>query len=288
MKERTRKILIGAGALILVTALLITVISLFKEKDESNGDNWEEPLVEFTEMEVTVMDSFTTDRVTGLVTPPLFTTNFLVLDMEFTNPLNETIFFLPNSLEFVTDRDTYGPNLFDEFVGRGLGQSENITPLSSISGYLYFDLFPTEKPLRLVYRDTDYNLTFSVNLSGIDPDYRPWKTPLDIKITGCGREENGSGREQLLYFTLQVNNPTDNSSHFQFWLMDLECFNGVILDGQFLPQPEGDYKFRPGWNVTYKMYFDIPPGSPDIPKTLYQEVEGVYLNVDESLYEGVI
>jgi hypothetical protein len=163
-----------------------------------------------------------------------------------------------------------------------------MTPGSSVSGYLYYDLFPVENVYRIQYLETDLNLTFSRNLTGIEYDHRSWVTPLQFRITGCGRDGNGSGREKFLHIFLEVTNPTQNSSHFQMWLLDLECWNGVKLDGLFINQPEGDYKFLPGWNVTYKVYFDIPRGSPDKPKILYQDVENVYLEVDEAFYQGYI
>ncbi|MBN1539337.1 MAG: hypothetical protein JW939_04270 [Candidatus Thermoplasmatota archaeon] len=288
MDERTRAITIGAVALLFLTAVVVGVISFSMNGKEGDGNDGGEPEIKLTEMNVTVIDVFTTDRVTGLVTPVLFTQNFLVLDLKFENPLDENITFKPFEVELVTDRETHGTNLMDEFVGRAFGAKVNMTPFSSISGYLYYAIFPVENVYRIQYLDTAFNITFSRNLSGFDQEHRPWITPLEFRITGCGRDENGSGKERFLHFFLEVTNPTQNSSHFQMWLLDLDCWNGVKLDGLFIPQPEGDYKFLPGWNVTYKVYFDIPRGSPDRPKVLYQDVEDVYLDVDEQLYQGLI
>jgi len=288
MKERTRTILIGAGALLFLTAVVVTVLSFSGDREGRDGNNGEEPEVRLTEMNVTFIDVFTTDRVTGLVTPALFTMNFLIIDLEIENPLNEDITFKPSNVELVTDRETHGTNLMDEFVGRAFPAKVNMTPFSTISGYLYYAIFPEENIYRLQYLDTAFNITFSKNLTSIGYDHRPWVTPLQFRITGCGRDENGTGRERFLHFFLEVKNPTQNSSHFQMWLLDLDCWNGVKLDGLFIPQPEGDYKFLPGWNVTYKVYFDIPRGSPDRPRVLYQDVENIFLDVDESLYRNLI
>ncbi|MBN1391158.1 MAG: hypothetical protein JXA22_11005 [Candidatus Thermoplasmatota archaeon] len=287
MDERTRTILIGGGALLFIVVIIITVLSLSGDHD-GNGGGWEDPEMELTEMNITVRDAFTTDRVTGLVTPGLFTQNFLVLDIEFQNPLDENVTFMPSNVELVTSRETHGTTLMNEFIGRAFEREVNMTPLSSISGYLYYPIFPVEEMIRIQYLEMGFNLTFSVNLSDLEIDHRPWISPLEFRIIGCGRDGNGSGKEQFLYFDLEVKNPTQNCSHFQMWLFDLECWNGVKLDGLFVPEPQGDHKFLPGWNVTYSIYFDIPRGSPDRPKAIYQDVEGMSLEIDEDLYSDLI
>jgi hypothetical protein len=285
MKERNRNILIGAAIILFSLAVIITAISV---PDEKRDHAEEEPPVRMEEMDIAINDIFTTDRVTGLVTPPYFTMNFLVLDIGISNPLDRNITFSPSMVNLITDGETYGPSLMDEFVGRSFGREVNIPPRSSASGYLHFNIFPDERPLRILYNDTEYNVTFSVDLTDISYDHRPWETPLEFRITGCGRDENGSGRENYLYFYLEVSNPSDNASHFQCWLIDLDCRNGVKLDGLFVPQPEGDYKFLPGQNVTYKVYFDIPGGSQDRPEVMYQDTEGMRIDIDEELYRGLI
>jgi hypothetical protein len=242
----------------------------------------------FKRMNVTIMDAYLTDKVTSYIVPPITSQVFLVLDLRIGNPLGIEYNLSVDLIAIGFDGGTESPSIMGDYVGHAFSRYEHIMPFSSISGLIYYPIFTDRTVTNISFMDNLHNLTFSKDLvNASDLEMRRWTTPLRFEIVGCGRDPAGSAREDLLYIDLRVTDPSDNASHFQCWLLDLECHDGVVLDGLFVPQPN-DPIFMPGWDVTYRVYFDIPVGSPDRPKTLYQAVEGMSLDVDEGMYEGLI
>jgi len=286
MTDRRRAALV----IIFVCSIVITAVVLglaLRKGEEGPSEQKDLPETVFTDLGATVNDAFTTDRATSIVTPPLHTQVFLVLDIGIANPMDRDVEFFTDFLQLEVDDGSLGPSLMYQFVGRSLLPVETIPANGSISGYVHFPFFTNQTLGALSYSDTTYNVSFSFDLGNGSFEHRPWRTPLEFEVVGCGRDGPASGREELLYFELRVVNPGQNVTHFPCWLIDLECRNGVMLDGLFVPELE-DGGFRPGWNVTYKVYFDIPHGSPDEPKTLFQASEGMSIDVDPGLFEGLI
>ncbi len=268
--------------LFIMTLIAIVVISSRDTRDDVGPEG-----PRFKEMGVRVMDAFTTDKVTSMVVPPMYSMVFLVLELEVNNPIDGDITLFFDLVTLSKDGGDIGPSMMGDFVGRAFSRRMNISSGSNVTGYLHFAIFPGERPSGLYYRDTTYNVTFHLDLQNLTFDHRLWRTPLDFSITGCGRDPVGSGRESLLYFLLEVNNPSYNATHFRCWLIDLMCENGVKLDGLHIEEP-GDKRFLPGRNETYKVYFDIPMGSPDRPKSMYQTDEGMSIELDSELYEDLV
>jgi len=283
--NRTRLFMVIAVVAFIVTASIVLNIVLRNDHGDVSDDGKDDggDQVIFDELDVRIDDAFTTDKLTSMIGPPLFTQVFLVLDLTIGNPLDDNISLFLDMIMLRTDRGEVPPTFMTVYVGRALPSREDMRARSNISGYLHFAIFPEEELIGLQYRENAYNMAFYLDLRNLTLEERLWKTPLAFEITGCGRDPAGSGKERYLFFELQVTDPGDNASHFQCWLLDLVCMNSVHLDGLFVEEPENEI-FRPGWNVTYKVYFDIPVGSPDRPKVLYQVSEGMYLDIDESLY----
>ncbi|MFW3146311.1 MAG: hypothetical protein ACMUIE_05820 [Thermoplasmatota archaeon] len=290
--NRERKVLLVLSVLISLLVISVIFIGLgsrdWNDNEEGFADDHEEPDVILDFLNMTVIDVFSTDRVTTWVTPPLFTMEFIVLNVIIENPLTRDVVISTSLIDLETTMAVYQPTNVSEFIGLGFGEYEVLPAKGDLSGFIFYTVYPNETLLGLSYEERLYNTTFDADLTNMEPEFRPWKTPLEFRVTGCGRDMNGSGREQFLYFNLEVTNPTLNSTHFPVWLIDMTCHNGVHLDVLLISHEENQDPFEAGWNKTFKLYFDIPSGSPDLPRILYQDDEGMYMEIPSSLYEGLI
>lgn len=233
-------------------------------------------------VKVKVKDIFTTDRVTSLEYPE-GGGSWLVIWLEVENRGEKPLTWGDFRIELVTNKGYVEPNFFFEKINNSF--MDDVPPGESGGGWLHFPLKYSEEPEALSVRVYPYEYRTEIVLEK-DIDFRPWVSPLQIEILRCGRE-NGTERENFLYMDIRVVNSGENVTQFQAWTLDLNCTSGTWLDALFVPQ-YSDLDVHPGEVEEYRLYFDIPPGSPDLPKTLIDDVNGLYIDVDPSLYEGLI
>jgi len=294
------KQLLIAGIVVIIVAGSILALNFLSEKegkdpddiDETNHDDTpdDEPddiqPIPYHALNVTLLDAYTTDKIDVHEDPDMGSGVFLVLNISILNDMDVNLTIIPCDIQLIGPEGRLFPILMYDFLGDAFEDSEMIPQGSSSLGLLHYLVQKEQKWSNITYKDHNRNVTFVVDLDLEEIEFRPWKTPLLFEITGCGREPNGSGKEQYLYFDLWVRNPSKNNTYFQCWIIDLMCHNGVKLDGLFVPEPTAP--FPPGGNVTYRIYFDINWGSPEKPKTLYESLEGMYIDIDEGMYEGLI
>ncbi|MCD6111558.1 MAG: hypothetical protein J7K08_07835 [Thermoplasmata archaeon] len=232
---------------------------------------------------VTVRDIFTTDRLTSRMTPLGYRWLMIYIEMENLGDLTLTFFDLYITLE--TNLGSEDIETLTEYINNSFFFNE-VTPGGWVEGWGAFTLQYHEKPFRLSVEAGPYNrTTVEVGLPD-NIEFRPWRSPARIEILGCGRE-NGTEREKYLYMDIKVTNIGENVTHFEAWHLTLNCTSGTVLDAIEVPQPP-DTTLYPGEVEYYRLFFDIPPGSPDLPETLVDDLDGLYIVVDPSLYQGLI
>ncbi len=232
---------------------------------------------------VTVRDIFTTDRLTSRMTPLGYRWLMIYIEMENLGDLTLTFFDLYITLE--TNLGSEDIVTLTEYINNSFFFNE-VTPGGRVEGWGAFTLQYHEKPFRLSVEAGPYNrTTVEVGLPD-NIEFRPWRSPARIEILGCGRE-NGTEREKYLYMDMKVTNIGENVTHFEAWHLTLNCTSGTVLDAIEVPQPP-DTTLYPGEVEYYRLFFDIPPGSPDLPETLVDDLDGLYIVVDPSLYQGLI
>ncbi|MCD6382915.1 MAG: hypothetical protein J7L88_00440 [Thermoplasmata archaeon] len=276
--------MIPKNLLLLITALVVLGTLAFLLIPQSDDKKEKPEVIESPPpVNVTVRDVFTTDRITSRMTP--FGYRWLMIYLEIVNMGNLTLGYGDLRITVETNLGALNLESMTEYINNSFFFNE-LNPGGKVEGWGALTLQYSEKPFRLSVVAVLYNRTTVKIALPDNVDYRPWRSPARIEIQGCGRE-NGTEREKYLYMDIRVENVGENVTHFEAWHLTLNCTSGTVLDAIEVPQPP-DTSLYPGEVEYYRLYFDIPPGSPNLPETLVDDLDGLYIEVDPSLYEGLI